>query len=1088
MVPVGGAEVETFPDDPAVMDASHQAMPYDDAAEKQAPSSRPLSGTMSGTRAASLASEQTFKDEKGSSRKGSKPDFRPATAPAIFAPLEEPQGLGLDPKEAWNLLQKELIERYFDDDSLSSFKPDDLQEAVFTYDQYKGTLPNAELNSLIQDINPELSLDLIKKEWEDLTADKKEIVDCIHDMLASISGGSKPAFSRFKMGGTGPIREVLLIPKGLEVAPKTVKHLLGKKMWNLEAPDQVVKFDFGTKHMSSLTTPELVELPAFEALKDATESAISRQLNRSNSLSPEDKGDKGVRTRRVKKLLDNFMKDLLMEATLAILTASFMSQSWVLIDRSHATKSSPTAELCLETCLSTMSRPPVVLVQDSVTRFAAFKPSRTNIKQLMVIASIVANASSGDEMPDPVSLEEHYKLSDFENWEQFHLRDPTATNYPEEDEGNRRLPRQPEQQMIAVDDNMRPMKTSDGRPLITAQVKWVYFFRQYLFQQGSHYIIHEDAATSSLPMRTSSSAVDWAEAHIYAHGGNLSFERLQDAFKKGIPAVLLYNTGGVTQTFASIHRWCVTNKMLLQNFENPTKDVVEQLEVVSSEPWTRSIGPSLVETMQRLEARAPEKLRRAYAIVDVLTDSAETMVEKVTECFASGGVGLPELGLGSAETDILLIAWHSCMVFDRAAQRFKWKGEFMYYLTISLALLSGLLAILTSVYKEELQQQSLHGLISSAGAGVLQDVAGRPLFDYMDSALLVLPIVSTLLATVTSKRRHLNKWAVLHSVSRQIVTQIYKFRTRTGEYDMASVPSAQATDDEDEDAKDGAGAGPGTSPREIFVARYSLLYNYALSNVGEDTIKDTATFDLTDPEFRTELQQRLKKFVQTNLLKGSSPNESIISRCSRWFSCSCRRKKKYSIASTKVLPFTSVMPQATLGGLSTLTQQDNGLSKRTATPPDDYLSPMTVESYIEHRLKPLFIICKKKTPVLSCSLTLFETLLVLLNSFATFLTAVDLKVWVSMTVILVTATQNTLQHQLIQQRLTAENDAIRCLDAIAALMAGQSVIQRRTRKMKGLCVHTVESAVLATSTAWTGVAEVLHVTSSGGNDQEGDEK
>merc|ERR1719174_1995777 len=116
--------------------------------------------------------------------------------------------------------------------------------------------------------------------------------------------------------------------------------------------------------------------------------------------------------------------------------------------------------------------------------------------------------------------------------------------------------------MIQVDDLGRQRVTADKRPLVTPQSKWVYHYRQYTFMQGSHYILFEDAANADFPLR--SGGVDWPSGCIFAHGGNLTYDRLLASLEGGMPSVMLYNTGGVTQSFGSLYNLCITNKMKME--------------------------------------------------------------------------------------------------------------------------------------------------------------------------------------------------------------------------------------------------------------------------------------------------------------------------------------------------------------------------------------------------------------------------------------------------------------------------------------------------------------------------------------------
>ena len=126
-------------------------------------------------------------------------------------------------------------------------------------------------------------------------------------------------------------------------------------------------------------------------------------------------------------------------------------------------------------------------------------------------------------------------------------------------------------------------------------------------------------------------------------------------------------------------------------------------------------------------------------------------------------------GFGNAEKDVVLVTWHACMAFDRAAQNFRWKADFIYYLSLALGVIAGLLSIFLLRYPEEMKEQRIHNDIY--------------VYDVANIMLLVLPIISALLSALVSKKRYLHKWTVLHTTSRQFVAEIYRFRMKVAEYD-----------------------------------------------------------------------------------------------------------------------------------------------------------------------------------------------------------------------------------------------------------------------------------------------------------------
>ena len=113
---------------------------------------------------------------------------------------------------------------------------------------------------------------------------------------------------------------------------------------------------------------------------------------------------------------------------------------------------------------------------------------------------------------------------------------------------------------------------------------------------------------------------------------------------------MLYNTGGVTQTFGSLHNMVVTKKAHYEAKEpNANKRgalILQKVSMVSNEPWTRNFGMQHVMMMQDLEKRAPDVVRKSMVVVDGIRESPEVILDKLTACFGNSGMGLPDLGTG----------------------------------------------------------------------------------------------------------------------------------------------------------------------------------------------------------------------------------------------------------------------------------------------------------------------------------------------------------------------------------------------------------------------------------------------------------
>eukprot|EP00931_Biecheleriopsis_adriatica_P113053 TRINITY_DN8797_c0_g1_i2.p1 TRINITY_DN8797_c0_g1~~TRINITY_DN8797_c0_g1_i2.p1 ORF type:complete len:1095 (-),score=224.92 TRINITY_DN8797_c0_g1_i2:92-3376(-) len=986
---------------------------------------------------------------------------------------------------SWEELCEELLPKYFGEVEYSEdeigYSEAQLQQAIYAYENFVHMSNHDgvdEIEDVLRYINPNFTVELVQKAWAELARDQQRVLSAVTNLFSAevFKDSKKLAISRFQLDGTGPVREVALVPSKMMVAPKQVKELMSKKCWNLSPPDKLVTFDYGTRHKTDMMTLHQIQQPAFKKLRTSAEQAVkSRQDQAVSSTSIAGKSE-------LEQMMDSFMEELLEEVTQAVVEASFMSSSWVVIDRRSHTNSSETAEHFLECCKATTGKPPVFLVLESISRFKAFKPSKEVVKQLLVLGNIIANASPLEEPSTPISAEKMYSLQDFQSWEKFQFEEGLTTATLDADsfeKGNVWLPRKPEEKLVHKDQNGKVKLLNDGRPSVTKQLKWIYHYQQYLYQSGSHYIIFEDADTSSFPMRTAGNE-DWPEAKIFACGESLAFDRVLHAFKAGIPSVLLGNTGGATQIFASLYKMCVEEKNnWLQAFENPNKEILENIMMSMSgeETFINRVGPGTVDLMLRLERRAPEKMRRAYATVNVLKDSAEKVIEKVTGCFASGGVGLPELGLGSAEEDLVLIAWQLSMAFDKAAWMFRLKADILYYVSMLFIFVTGILCVKTLMYRTDLENNVLFP------DGHLPIIRGDfTAVDAVDTTLVLLPIISTFVTGILSKKRYIQKWAVFYDTSRKMVKEIYEFRTRTNRYDTTVLATKVEDLEEQGDEADGGeqSAKPALAPvsqlqaRDYFAQEISLLQKTALTEVADDSAAG-ALIDLSDREAKLELEEEIARFVKQRLFRGTPGEGEMCMEALRnsfvckicWKCCTCCSKRSKVAPSESVLTTFSLMGKDDDGESS---EEDEDANDEARITRDDHKSIMTIETYIEHRLKPLLQVSKKKTPQLANTLSRFEIAILAMNAAVAFIAAMKYSDWVAVVVLLLTAVANLLQYQLINQRLTSHNSAIKELESLNTFLSSLSIVQRRMHTVKNMAVSVAESASLETVQAWTGIS------------------
>lgn len=198
------------------------------------------------------------------------------------------------------------------------------------------------------------------------------------------------------------------------------------------------------------------------------------------------------------------------------------------------------------------------------------------------------------------------------------------------------------------------------------------------------------------------------------------------------------------------------------------------------------------------------------------------MVEKLTGCFAQTSLGLPELGIGTAEEDVVIEAWKLHMTLIKNSKRYRRYADWAYLLSLLLSLAAAFL----SVY------WSIHMMSECAGKeGGAKEENCRPddhILHVMKYALLIIPLIAGALGAYISRTRYLQKWGQTLTSAGHMVAEIYKFRCHINEYnpissqgqtdeeaeaDKKAVLSYEA--DEEEGAGEAGGANDARNPRKV---------------------------------------------------------------------------------------------------------------------------------------------------------------------------------------------------------------------------------------------------------------------------------
>ncbi|KAK3283605.1 hypothetical protein CYMTET_8693 [Cymbomonas tetramitiformis] len=134
---------------------------------------------------------------------------------------------------------------------------------------------------------------------------------------------------------------------------------------------------------------------------------------------------------------------------------------------------------------------------------------------------------------------------------------------------------------------------------------------------------------------------------------------------------------------------------------------------------------------------------------------------------------------------------------------------------------------------------------------------------------------------------------------------------------------------------------------------------------------------------------------------------------------------------------------------------------------DDYVSPLTVDAYIAHRVKPMFKKYQAQAPYLARNMQSLEVLGFCVTACGTMLATLQYQEWVAFTVLLGTTIANIVKHTGLPRHVAATNVCLKSLQNLITFWDALSLVDRRTRRVKSHCLAVMEGAILDEAAAWT---------------------
>ena len=474
--------------------------------------------------------------------------------------------------------------------------------------------------------------------------------------------GGNPMLTSFTVRDTGTTAQAVFVPDGYRLTPQKMTQLIGSKQWNLPPPNTMISCDGGTVHPKLFATSELLaKLPTFASTWDeARLHATTARPGWAGCADEAEISEFGL------KVINNVIYLKLITIFCSLLEAAATAGWWILVDRTSS--KSPAADLLIEAAMAATADPPPVVVIDSLQRLRNFTGEKGDgdigAETQKCLDDLERMKAPKNCQPlgsdDPVGNTAIHQFYDPEEFQEF-------ANYYD-----LTLPRPPE----AAHTRGRP----DGS--VPERVRWQYHYLQTFFRSASHYIILDNArdAPDLTPLGPF--------GYIALNGQEMMLERLKARIQAGSSIVMLHNTGGVVQAFASLRK-------AMLSFPPPEADeLLDKIELVSTAYWARTFGLPEILMLKELHERAPMLMRTSCVAVDVMKDNSEEVLSTFTCCFAATGGGMPELGIGQAETLCVLTCWKRHITLLDNARKYEKIADFMQILLYVLGIVTTVIAVM----------------------------------------------------------------------------------------------------------------------------------------------------------------------------------------------------------------------------------------------------------------------------------------------------------------------------------------------------------------------------------------------------------
>ena len=249
-------------------------------------------------------------------------------------------------------------------------------------------------------------------------------------------------------------------------------------------------------------------------------------------------------------------------------------------------------------------------------------------------------------------------------------------------------------------------------------------------------------------------------------------------------------------------------------------------------------------------------------ILDIFDTTDLDCVDQITKVMASASLTRQELGATAGEERRLAYAWRlrQMMVFN--AKRMKVVSDVLTSLIILFSFSSTAASILYVGFKSH------------------PDLVGSSVLPWISVLNILLPLVVTICKGVMASQNPRDKYVVLKSAGTRIESEIYFYRTRTGDYNGRSKAAPGEVTDQDNGNDENERIPATSDPKKVFQENIDKILNEVYSS---DINKASLTIPWENPMIR------INKRISSNFRLQKMLSESSVMplRSNSIFACIC---------------------------------------------------------------------------------------------------------------------------------------------------------------------------------------------------------